>query len=88
MIMAEEEKPKEEEKKPAQKAGGGEKKGKKVRTGRKHESSKVHTYFDGKEGKRLKTHCPRCGPGTWLSVHKNRLYCGRCGYTEFKKKEE
>jgi small subunit ribosomal protein S27Ae len=34
--------------------------------------------------------CPRCGPGIFLMKAKNRLYCGRCHYTEFvsEKKEE
>ncbi len=29
--------------------------------------------------------CPRCGPGIILADHKDRLACGKCGYTEFKK---
>jgi len=32
--------------------------------------------------------CPRCGPGIFLSESKNRVYCGRCHYTEFKTKEK
>ena len=31
--------------------------------------------------------CPRCGPGVFLSTGQGRLYCGRCHFTEFKKKE-
>ncbi len=31
-------------------------------------------------------HCPKCGDGTFLAVHKDRLYCGFCHYTEFLKK--
>lgn len=27
--------------------------------------------------------CPRCGDGTFLAKHKDRLYCGKCRYTEF-----
>ena len=27
--------------------------------------------------------CPRCGPGVFLMKGKNRLYCGKCHYTEF-----
>jgi len=27
--------------------------------------------------------CPRCGPGIFLANHKERLYCGKCHYTEF-----
>ena len=31
--------------------------------------------------------CPKCGQGTFLANHKSRLYCGKCHYTEFLKKE-
>ena len=24
---------------------------------------------------------PRCGPGIFLAVHKDRKSCGKCGYT-------
>lgn len=30
--------------------------------------------------------CPRCGPGVILAEHKDRLYCGKCHYTEFIKR--
>jgi ubiquitin-small subunit ribosomal protein S27Ae len=29
--------------------------------------------------------CPRCGPGIFLMKAEDRLYCGRCHYTEFLK---
>ncbi len=29
-----------------------------------------------------KPFCPKCGPGVHLARHKDRLSCGRCGYTE------
>lgn len=34
--------------------------------------------------------CPRCGQGIFLAKSKagDRLYCGRCHYTEFLSKEE
>ena len=32
--------------------------------------------------------CPKCGPGIFLGDHKNRLYCGKCHYNEFKSKEQ
>ena len=65
-----------------------EKKGKKVRKGRKHSSVKVHQLYEikGDVLARKRKPCPRCGPGVLLSEHKNRLYCGRCSYTEFLKK--
>lgn len=39
-------------------------------------------------GKLVRTRkaCPKCGPGIFLAEHKNRVACGRCGYTEFKAK--
>ena len=30
--------------------------------------------------------CPKCGPGMFLGSHKDRVVCGKCGYTEFGKK--
>ncbi|MBS3163954.1 30S ribosomal protein S27ae [Candidatus Woesearchaeota archaeon] len=29
--------------------------------------------------------CPKCGRGVFLAEHKNRLTCGNCHYTEFRK---
>ena len=31
--------------------------------------------------------CPRCGLGVFLMKATNRLYCGKCKYTEFLKSE-
>ena len=31
-------------------------------------------------------YCPRCGAGIFLAKHKDRVYCGKCHYTEFMKK--
>jgi small subunit ribosomal protein S27Ae len=63
-------------------------KGKKQRKGKKHMSLKPHEYYDvsGGDVKRNRNPCPRCGPGNWLANHKGRVYCGKCGYTEFEKK--
>lgn len=35
-----------------------------------------------KEGRK---HCPKCGKGVYLGLHKNpdRYHCGKCSYTEF-----
>ncbi|MEW6070660.1 MAG: 30S ribosomal protein S27ae [Candidatus Thermoplasmatota archaeon] len=48
---------------------------------------KPHQYYRIKEGKleRILQACPKCGTATWLAVHENRLACGKCGYTEWKK---
>ena len=32
--------------------------------------------------------CPRCGAGVFLAKSGNRLYCGKCAYTEFLEKKE
>jgi small subunit ribosomal protein S27Ae len=75
------------EKKPAKKEKS-EKKGKRVRTGRKHEHVKSENIYkvEGSAAKPSKQPCPRCGPGTWLADHKGRKYCGRCHYTIFEKR--
>lgn len=39
---------------------------------------------EGDSIKRLRRHCPKCGEGIFLGEHKDRLSCGKCGYTEFK----
>lgn len=36
---------------------------------------------------RKKPQCPKCGAGVSMATHKDRVSCGRCGYTEFSKKE-
>jgi small subunit ribosomal protein S27Ae len=44
-------------------------------------------YFKVEGGKlvRSRKHCPKCGPGVFMAEHANRVSCGKCGYTEFKK---
>ena len=59
-----------------------------VREGKKEHKNKPtskkykHYKIDGDNIKKDKTF-PRCGPATFLAVHKERLYCGKCRYTEF-----
>ena len=36
---------------------------------------------------RIKRECPRCGKGVFMAVHKDRLTCGKCSYTEFQKEQ-
>lgn len=31
--------------------------------------------------------CPKCGEGTFLAKHKDRLYCGKCHYVEMQKQK-
>ncbi|MDD1674521.1 MAG: 30S ribosomal protein S27ae [Methanomicrobiales archaeon] len=44
----------------------------------------LYAIKDGKAVLQRKS-CPRCGAGVLLADHENRLSCGKCGYTEFKK---
>jgi ubiquitin-small subunit ribosomal protein S27Ae len=45
------------------------------------------SFFKVEGGKvtTAKKYCPRCGPGIMMADHKDRIACGKCGYTEFKK---
>jgi small subunit ribosomal protein S27Ae len=63
---------------------------KKQRTGKKHSNVSITTAYrvEGGSLRRTKKTCPRCGDGTYLASHKNRDYCGRCGYTLFHRKEQ
>ena len=46
--------------------------------------SKKYKFYKIEGGKIVrKKSCPRCGPGVFLADMKNRLYCGKCAYTEF-----
>jgi small subunit ribosomal protein S27Ae len=40
--------------------------------------------LEGDKITRLRRHCPKCGDGFFLAEHKNRVSCGKCGYTEYK----
>lgn len=63
-----------------------EAKGKKSR--KKHESKKKGLYYEAKENSldRKKRYCPKCGPGIFLAEHSDRYSCGKCSYTEWKKR--
>jgi small subunit ribosomal protein S27Ae len=41
---------------------------------------------EGNKLTRTRKHCPKCGPGVFMAEHANRVSCGKCGYTEFKRK--
>jgi small subunit ribosomal protein S27Ae len=52
----------------------------------KGENAKSKFYtVEGDKLTHLKQNCPRCGPGVFMAEHGNRLACGKCGYTDFKK---
>ncbi|KAF5412391.1 small subunit ribosomal protein S27Ae [Candidatus Methanophagaceae archaeon] len=52
----------------------------------------IHTLYEVVEEKgavklrRKRKVCPRCGAGVFLGEHKDRYSCGKCSYTEYKKK--
>ena len=65
------------------------KKKKVVKKGKKAHKNKPTSKKFSKytlEGDKLKKApaCPRCGPGVFLMDSKDRLYCGKCHYSEFK----
>jgi small subunit ribosomal protein S27Ae len=48
---------------------------------------RTHEYYamDGDTIKRTRQFCPKCGSGVYLAEHADRMTCGRCGYTKYKK---
>ncbi len=54
------------------------------RGGRRETIARYYTIVDNKI-QRKNQWCPKCGPGVFLAVHSDRVSCGKCGYTEFKR---
>jgi small subunit ribosomal protein S27Ae len=55
---------------------------------KKKEPSKRNLYkVEGNKVIRSRKACPKCGGGVFLAEHKDRVSCGNCGYTEFKRRE-
>ena len=54
-----------------------------------NKESQVSKFYklDGDSIERIKRDCPRCGKGVFMAAHKDRLTCGKCGFTEFNKKK-
>ena len=63
------------------------KKGKKKRKPKKSSERWKKYKITGEKVERPRF-CPRCGPGVFLAETKDRFYCGRCHYVEFKRKEK
>lgn len=67
----------------AEKKSGGKSGGKPKKKGKK-----MHELYtlSGEKAARKNRHCPKCGPGTFLGSHSDRMYCGTCHYVEYGKK--
>jgi len=54
------------------------------------DSLSVYKYYkiQGDKVIRTKRDCPRCGKGVFMAEHKDRLTCGKCGFTEFTHKDQ
>ena len=62
------------------------KKGKKPHKNKK--TSKKYTKYKIEGDKIIREReCPRCGAGVFLMKTKDRVYCGKCGYSEFEGKK-
>ena len=60
--------------------------GEKAKEGKGLRKAKKDCYsLEGDALTRSRKHCPKCGPGVFMAVHKDRTSCGKCGYTEFVK---
>ena len=55
----------------------------------KRKESPIYKFYEVKSGQvsRLRKECPRCGKGVFLAEHRDRMTCGKCGYTSFKKQK-
>jgi len=52
-------------------------------------SSKYKLYKVSNDSvERKNKFCPKCGSGVFMAQHKDRIYCGRCHYTEFSGKNK
>ena len=51
-------------------------------------TNQVYKVYDTSgELKRNNSFCPKCGQGVFMAKHKDRVNCGKCGYTEFIKSD-
>lgn len=73
----------------AEKGKGGDKAGEKsAKPAAKKSKKGISSYYtiSGSTITRKKA-CPKCGRGFFMAEHKDRVTCGNCHYTEFRKKE-
>ncbi len=59
-----------------------------VKEKKKSPSSKKWEKYDtsGEKVDRKNKNCPKCGDGVFMARHHDRDTCGKCSYTEFRKK--
>lgn len=62
-----------------------EKKGKKIKKKKKKIKKSLFYEAKGEILTRKRKACPKCGAGIFMAEHKNRLTCGKCYYTEWKR---
>lgn len=56
----------------------------------KGSNTQVWKYYTVEDDRirKVRRECPRCGRGVFMAEHSDRVTCGRCKYTEFKRKEK
>ncbi len=69
----------------------GEKRKVKIKGKKKHKpgksTNKQSAYqIQGDRLVKIKRECPKCGAGVFMAEHKDRFHCGKCSFTEFKKR--
>ena len=71
----------------SERAGGSKKEGEGKKAHKNKPTSEKWKKYSvkGDSLERAKS-CPRCGAGIFVAVHKDRVSCGKCKYTEFIKK--
>lgn len=60
-----------------------------TKEGKKTKRIKKSAFYkvEGNNVIRTRKTCLKCGAGVFMAEHKDRYSCGKCGYTEPKKKE-
>ena len=57
------------------------------KTKTKGDSVSIFYQVENNKVKIMRRECPRCGRGVFMAQHKDRLSCGKCGFTEFSHKD-
>ena len=55
-----------------------------AKSGKKKSKGRWSLYqVSGNKVERKNKSCPKCGSGTFMAKHANRMTCGQCHYCEF-----